>query len=93
MAALVANAIPAVVAAPAGLLTMADLPFSTRGGWRAKVTTILERYQQLHPRSAALHEEALRFFPTASPTTSATSPPSRFMSSAPGSKKWDVDTS
>lgn len=56
------------------------------------MTTILERYQQLHPRSAALHDEALRFFPNGvTHDVRYVTPFPIYVERAAGSKKWDVD--
>ena len=54
--------------------------------------TILERYQQLHPQSAALHAEALRFFPNGVTHDIRYSTPFPiYVEHAAGSHKWDVD--
>jgi len=59
---------------------------------RGTVTTILERYQQLHPRSAALHAEALRFFPNGvTHDVRYVTPFPIYVERAAGSRKWDVD--
>jgi len=56
------------------------------------VATILERYQQLHPRSAALHAEALRFFPNGvTHDVRHLVPFPIYVERAAGSRKWDVD--
>jgi glutamate-1-semialdehyde 2,1-aminomutase len=56
------------------------------------VTTILERYKQLHPRSAALHAEALRFFPNGvTHDVRHLVPFPIYVERAAGSRKWDVD--
>jgi len=56
------------------------------------VTTILERYQQLHPRSAALHAEASRFFPNGvTHDIRHVAPFPTYVERASGSHKWDVD--
>jgi len=56
------------------------------------VTTILERYQQLHPRSAALHAEALRLFPNGvTHDVRYVTPFPIYVERAAGSRKWDVD--
>jgi len=56
------------------------------------VATILERYQQLHPRSAALHVEALRVFPNGvTHDVRHLAPFPLYVKRAAGSRKWDVD--
>jgi len=56
------------------------------------MATILERYQQLHPRSAALHAEASRFFPNGvTHDVRYFSPFPIYVEHAAGSHKWDVD--
>jgi glutamate-1-semialdehyde 2,1-aminomutase len=56
------------------------------------VATILERYEQLHPRSAALHAEALRFFPNGvTHDIRHLVPFPIYVERAAGSHKWDVD--
>ena len=56
------------------------------------MATILERYQQLHPRSAALHSEAQRFFPNGvTHDVRHLLPFPVYVERAAGSRKWDVD--
>jgi glutamate-1-semialdehyde 2,1-aminomutase len=56
------------------------------------VTTILERYEQLNPRSAALHAEALRVFPNGvTHDVRHLGPFPIYVERAAGSHKWDVD--
>jgi glutamate-1-semialdehyde 2,1-aminomutase len=56
------------------------------------VATILERYRQLHPRSAALHAEALRLFPNGvTHDVRHLTPFPIYVERAAGSHKWDVD--
>ena len=56
------------------------------------MTTILERYQQLHPKSASLHAEALRFFPNGvTHDIRHVAPFPTYVERAAGSHKWDVD--
>ncbi len=54
--------------------------------------TILDRYQELHPRSAALHAEALRHFPNGvTHDVRYATPFPIYVEHAAGSHKWDVD--
>ena len=56
------------------------------------MTTILERYEQAHPRSAALHAEASHFFPNGvTHDVRHFSPFPIYVERAAGSRKWDVD--
>jgi glutamate-1-semialdehyde 2,1-aminomutase len=56
------------------------------------VASILERYQQLHPRSAALHADALRLFPNGvTHDVRHFAPFPTYVERAAGSRKWDVD--
>lgn len=56
------------------------------------MTTILDRYRQLHPRSASLHAEAVRFFPNGvTHDVRYATPFPIYVEHAAGSRKWDVD--
>jgi glutamate-1-semialdehyde 2,1-aminomutase len=56
------------------------------------MTDTLERYRALHPRSAALHEQALREFPNGvTHDIRYFEPFPIYVEHAAGSRKWDVD--
>jgi glutamate-1-semialdehyde 2,1-aminomutase len=57
-----------------------------------RMTTTLERYRALHPRSAALHEQDLREFPNGvTHDIRYFEPFPIYVEHAAGSRKWDVD--
>jgi glutamate-1-semialdehyde 2,1-aminomutase len=56
------------------------------------MTTILERYHELHPKSQRLHERALRFFPDGvTHDIRYFQPFPIYVDHAQGAHKWDVD--
>jgi len=56
------------------------------------MTSIGETYRRLHPRSAALHERALKTFPSGiTHDTRYLTPFPLYVDRAQGSRKWDVD--
>lgn len=56
------------------------------------MTTILERYQELHPTSASLHAQAREMFPDGvTHDTRRVTPFPIYVDYAQGSRKWDVD--
>jgi len=56
------------------------------------MSTILERYRELHPKSAALHTEAQKTFPDGvTHDIRRFTPFPLYVTHASGSKKWDVD--
>ena len=56
------------------------------------MSTILERYRELHPKSAALHAEAQKIFPDGvTHDVRRFTPFPLYVTHASGCKKWDVD--
>ena len=56
------------------------------------MTTIQEAYRRLHPRSARLHQEAVKTFPSGvTHDIRHLTPFPLYVDHAQGSRKWDVD--